>query len=114
MSTHRTALEFVESRLDAILTYPAGWGPVDSLEPQVLTLLELRLVLVEPQCDTEAVGARYLEYVNEIVGRGDALPLAARLESSTVQVVEVLEGFAASERALQDAQRSGRKTPLSA
>lgn len=114
MSTHRSPLAFVESRLDAILAYPAGWGPVDSLEPQVLTLLELRLVLIEAQGDTEAVQARYLEYVNAAVGGSSALPLAARLESNTPRVVEVLKAFAACERASQDDLRRARKTPRSA
>lgn len=114
MSTHQNALDFVESRLDAILTYPSGWGSADSLEPQVLTLLELRLVLLEPQADTEAVQARYLDYVDAAVGGARTLPLAARLESVTAKVVEVLRGFAVRERAWQDHLQRGQKTPLSA
>jgi hypothetical protein len=96
------------------VTYPGGWGPVESLEPQVLTLLELRLLLVEPQGDTEGVQVRYLEHVDEAVGAASTLPLAARLESSTARVVEVLRGFVVRERAWQDALGSERKTPRSA
>jgi hypothetical protein len=114
MTTHRNALEFVASRLDAIPTYPSGWGSADSLEPQVLTLLELRLVLVEPQMDTEAVQARDLDFVGAAVGGPRTLPLAARLESVTAKVVEVLRGFVARERAWQDSPQHGQKTPRSA
>lgn len=114
MSAHRNLLEFVESRLEAILTYPGGWGSLDSLEPQVLTLLEIRLVVVEPQGDTEAVQARYLDYVDAAVGGSRTLPLAARLPPGAERVVEVLRGFAANERAWQDGRRHGQKTPLSA
>ena len=114
MSAHRNLLEFVESRLEAILTDPSGWGSLDSLEPQVLTLLEIRLLLIEPQGDTEAVQARYLDYVDAAIGGPRTLPLTARLEPGAARVVEVLRGFATCERTWQDDRHHGQQTPRSA
>jgi len=41
-------LEFVNGRLDAMLTHPLNWGGAEAFELQVLLLLELREFLRNP------------------------------------------------------------------
>lgn len=107
-------LEFVDGRLDAIVTYPGGWGSVESLEPQILTLLELRLLLVHPQGNSEIVQVRYLEHVERSVGGPSTLPLVARPGTSEARVIEVLRAFVTNERSRQDGQRRSSTASMSA
>ncbi len=46
--TERRVLAFIDTRLESMLRAPAVWGSDESVELQVLQLLELRLVVMAP------------------------------------------------------------------
>ena len=66
-----TVSEFVHGRLEALLTRPDGWGPPSSVEDQVLTMVELRHVLVgQPDEVVHETCQRFVRYVGTTVAPG--------------------------------------------
>ena len=76
-------IEFIETRLESMLSRPEVWGSNLSVEEGVLQLLEVRRVMLQPSCRdsvTHQVMRAYSRFVRERLGQASAEPLALQLE----------------------------------
>jgi hypothetical protein len=76
-------LTFVASRLESLLRRPAAWGSMLSVEEQVLQLLELRRVLLDPSLtanDTRKLMQTYARFIARTLEDATPEPLAIQLE----------------------------------
>lgn len=76
-------IEFIETRLESMLSRPEVWGSNLSVEEGVLQLLEVRRVLLQPSCRdsvTHQVMRAYSRFVRERLDQASAEPLALQLE----------------------------------
>ncbi|HWO17280.1 MAG TPA: hypothetical protein VNO30_00830 [Kofleriaceae bacterium] len=76
-------IEFIETRLESMLSRPEVWGSNLSVEEGVLQLLEIRRVLLQPSCRdsvTHQVMRAYSRFVRERLDQASAEPLALQLE----------------------------------
>ncbi len=89
-------VRFVKIRLERLLATPDLWGPPESVELQVLLLLEVRLAAMGlPDEDVYRLPRRYKSYLNDVVD-GPPTTLARRLglkSRATQQFTEVLRSF---------------------
>ncbi len=95
-------LEFIETRLDSLVYRPSLWGSLHSVEDQVLQLLELRRVLVDPRLgarDTGRLMQDYVAFIATLFPEPTPEPLAAQLEAlgRTDEFAALLGGFVADE-----------------
>lgn len=85
MSPRETRLvEFLEARLDSLLTRPAAWGTGHSVEDQLLQLLEIRRYLLDPSTsvnDTYRLMQDYTRFVSATLADATSEPLAIQLEA---------------------------------
>jgi hypothetical protein len=93
-------LIFTLQRLTELLQYPAMWGAAESVELQVLQLLEVRLKLLGGVGDDlEALKERYMAFLAREVG-GPPTLLAKRLgleRQSSPDFIRLLSRFAGEE-----------------
>ncbi|HND33071.1 MAG TPA: hypothetical protein PKY30_06805 [Myxococcota bacterium] len=93
-------LIFTLERLTELLKYPAMWGGAESVELQVLQLLEIRLKLVGAgEDDLDALKGRYLAFLAREVGGAPTL-LHKRLgleRQSSPDFIRLLTRFAGEE-----------------
>jgi hypothetical protein len=77
----RTLLEFIDERIDSLLRVPAMWGSDESVELQLLQLLELRLLTLSPSLKDEVARVQqdYVRYVREKFPGEPPEPLSALL-----------------------------------
>ena len=76
-------LTFVASRLESMLSRPAVWGSLLSVEERILQLLELRRVLLVPSLsanDTHRLLRSYSRFISETLDDATVEPLASQLE----------------------------------
>ena len=61
-------LKFLDSTIDGILERPALWGPLPSVELQLLRLLEVRAVLLadERHAAADEVAPQYRKYLSSL------------------------------------------------
>lgn len=79
-------LQFVEARLESMLCRPAAWGSLESVEDQILQLLELRRFVLDPRADpqvsasnTQPLMRRYVRYISSVLPEATAAPLSRQL-----------------------------------
>lgn len=93
-------LDFVDERLDHMLEAPSMWGSGESVELQILQLLELRALILEP-AHTASWRAVQPEYERFLATRFPGAPpttLAALLGARQDQLVPVLAQFVEAQR----------------
>lgn len=76
-------LAFIASRLESLLHRPAAWGAGLSIEEQVLQLLELRRVLLDPSLtanDTHKLMRAYTRFIANTLEDATPEPLAIQLQ----------------------------------
>jgi hypothetical protein len=117
----RTLLEFVDERLESLLRVPEMWGSDESVELQVLQLLEVRLLTLSPSLKEEVTRIQqdYVRYVREKFpgeppetlamllskhGRGAELASMLRefVDGERRRSAEALERFPSGRRLLDD------------
>jgi len=100
----RHLVEFIAVRLESMLRRPAVWGSNLSVEEQVLQLLEIRRVLLDPASKMDgrrAINPGYRRYVAKAVPSDSATPLAVRLgeQGRDDEFVSILQAYVALELA---------------
>ena len=69
-SIARKTLDYISTRLESMLRRPAVWGTNESVEDQVLQLLEIRRLLVDASCSDITVRQdlmrRYVDFISTI------------------------------------------------
>ena len=76
-------IQFIETRLDSMLTNLEAWGTPQSVEEGVLQLIEIRRVLLDPTCAetvTHEVMRAFVGFVHTHLQNATAEPLAVQLE----------------------------------
>ena len=98
----RTLLEFIDERLESLLRVPEMWGSDESVELQVLQLLEFRLLTLSPSLKDEVarVQQEYVQYVRERFPGEPPEPLAMLLSrhGRSAELTSILRGFVDTER----------------
>lgn len=61
--------EFIDARLDAMLSHPLNWGGAEAFELQVLLLLELRQFLHSPSEPSSSLRAHLDQYTHFLRAR---------------------------------------------
>ena len=100
-----TPAEFVDQRLEAILSHPDGWGPPHAVELQVLLLIEMgHIAHGRTEDHVYGVTERFSRHLGQRLP-GPPLPLAHRLglkDSANDRFVQVLRDFIEAEYPRQD------------
>lgn len=96
-------LAFVDQRIGALLARPDGWGPPESVELQLLLLIEMRhTVLGLPVGFVDAVNERYSAFI-ERAFPGSNSSLASRLglvRRASQPFIETIGEFLERERGM--------------
>ena len=110
MSAFRDRLRaFVDRRLQSLIATPEIWGSAESVELQVLQLLQVRSLVIDPEQGDRDPGAtreHYVSFLREHFPDAPPIPLAQRLagESSLDLFSETLRKFIQEECTRQDAR----------
>jgi hypothetical protein len=93
-----TLLQFIDKRLDSLIAKPALWGGRESVELQVLQLLELRAVVLRPSADTRDIFNQlqhsYERFVRKSIPNAPPAPLSALLsDEDTPRLTRLLGEF---------------------
>ncbi len=93
-------LEFVDDRLDHMLEAPAMWGSGESVELQILQLLEMRVVLLEPEQAEgwRSVQSDYEHFLAKQFPGAPPMTLSALLEERPGELTTLLGQFVAAQR----------------
>jgi hypothetical protein len=93
-------LDFVDERLDDMLEAPEMWGSGESVELQILQLLEIRALVLEPTPEVgwRSVQASYERYLATRFPGAPPTTLAALLGKHQDQLTTILRGFVESQR----------------
>lgn len=82
----RRLLQFIDARIESILHRPTAWGSLESVEDQILQLLELRHFVLDPRKDpqtnapdTRPLMCRYTRYISRVLPKSTAEPLSSQL-----------------------------------
>lgn len=115
MKNHENVVDFIDETLRDMTTRPAFWGPLPSVELQVLRLLEIRLLLVAPDAgadDVPDVAGAYWQALDDEFPGGNG-SLRARVDGDLERFSGWLSAFCARQRHAQDERREQlRRTPL--
>lgn len=95
--------EFIDSRLDAMLSHPLNWGGPEAFELQVLLLLELRQFLRTPSAPSPSLRTHLDTYTGFIRTRRPEL--GARPLSSVIGDAELIAQYLEEFRASLDVSR---------
>jgi hypothetical protein len=98
----RTLLEFIDERLESLLRVPETWGSGESVELQLLQLLEIRLLTLSPSLKDEVARVQrdYVRYVRERFPGEPPEPLATLLSrhGRDAELASMLREFVDLER----------------
>ena len=97
-------IDFIEERLNHMIEAPGMWGSSESVELQILQLLEIRsLVLGAPdvQSDWHHVQTDYERFIASRFPGAPPMTLTALLEQETNKVMPLLAQFVAEQRRVQ-------------
>lgn len=98
----RTLLGFIDERLESLLRVPEMWGSDESVELQLLQLLEFRLLTLSPSLKEEVarVQQEYVQYVRGMFPGEPPESLATLLSrhGRGAELTGVLRGFVDMER----------------
>jgi len=102
-------VEYLDEKIELVLSAPAAWGGLEPLEPLILMLLMCRQYAAFGDDDERTLMRAYRKHLAESLGRGSAR-LVERLppEDRMARAVEVLRRFAEAhhaERPLQEVNR---------
>jgi hypothetical protein len=96
---------FVDKRLEAMLRSPEMWGEQESVELQVLQLLEVRLVALGagPQ-ELNGIKRRYVTFVREQLGDvpAELLSRLLRREGREAELMKLLASFIEREQRVSE------------
>jgi hypothetical protein len=102
MALAATLLRFVDDRLDHMLEAPEMWGADESVELQILQLLEIRLLIAAPtprQDDWRQVQLAYERYLAEHLPGSPPTTLTGRLGTARRgDLWSLLGAFVAAQR----------------
>lgn len=111
MALAATLLRFVDDRLDHMLEAPEMWGADESVELQILQLLEIRLLIVAPsrnQDDWRQVQRDYERFLDERFPGSSPTTLTARLGAERRRELwSLLAAFVVAQRAQHQVRGSG-------
>lgn len=93
-------VEYLDEKIELVLSAPAAWGGLEPLEPLILMLLMCRRYAALGDDDERTLMRAYRRHLAESLGRGSAR-LVERLppEDCVPRAVEVLRSFAEGQRA---------------
>lgn len=115
MNHQNNVVDFIDETLRDMTTRPSFWGPLPSVELQVLRLLEIRLLLVAPHAaadDVPDVACTYWQDLDADFPGGNG-SLRVRVDGDLDRFSSWLAGFCARQQRAQDEQREHlRGTPL--
>lgn len=101
-SLRDTLIKFMDERLESLLRVPEMWGSDESVELQVLQLLELRWLTLQPHArgELEQIQRDYIRYVREQFPQEPPESLAAILarHGRSAELPKLLGGFIAEQR----------------
>lgn len=100
-TTESRLLCFVDERLDHMLDAPQMWGASESVELQILQLLEMRVVIVEPSTDPppwQSVQIDYERFITEHLPNARPATLSALLGNREGDLISLLRQFVAEQR----------------
>jgi hypothetical protein len=110
MALATTLLQFIDQRLEQMLEAPEMWGADESVELQVLQLLEIRLLVAKPagdHADWRDIQRNYERYLDEHLPGSPPTTLTARLGAERRrELYPLLRGFVAAQRLQHAAQAS--------
>ncbi len=100
-------LEFVDDRLDHMLEAPDMWGSGESVELQILQLLEMRVLLLEPEQAEgwRSVQSDYEHFRTKQFPGAPPTTLSVLLEERPGELTTLLGQFVAAQR---DVHRQGQ------
>jgi hypothetical protein len=109
---------FVDHRLQSLVTTPEVWGSPESVELQVLQMLQVRALVLVPEQGDRDPGATREHYVSFLRARfpdAPPMPLAQHVaaDASLERFVEILRQFIEEERARQKVPSRGGSPPTS-
>jgi hypothetical protein len=108
---------FADRRLRSLIATPEIWGATESVELQVLQLLQVRALVTLPEQDERDPGAtreHYVSFLRAHFPDAPPIPLAQHLagESSLDRFSETLRKFVQEECARQDARSHESELPV--
>jgi len=110
MSLRDALLEFVDERIDSLLRVPEMWGPEESIELQLLLLLEVRLLTLSPslKSDIPLIQQGFIHFVRSKFPGDPPEPLAVLLarHGRTGELAALLWEFVETERRKTEAALS--------
>lgn len=80
--SERKLFDFIAARLESMFRRPAVWGTNESVEEQVLQLLEIRRLLLDPACPatgTRSLMQRYVRFIATVIPDATPQSLAIQL-----------------------------------
>lgn len=115
MKNHENVVGFIDETLRDMTTRPTFWGPLPSVELQVLRLLEIRLLLVAPDAgadDVPDVAGAYWQALDDAFPGGIG-SLRARVDGDLERFSGWLAAFCAGQQRAQDQRNEQpQATPL--
>lgn len=103
ISLESTLLDFIDDRLDHMLEAPEMWGSYESVELQILQLLEVRSLVVAPALEPSSWQQVQAAYERLIAARfPGAAPttLSTLLDQRVDEMMPLLSEFVADQRCL--------------
>lgn len=110
MTETADVVKFIDQTLADMTTRPAFWGPLPAVELQVLRLLEIRLLLVDPRAhdtDVSDVARAYWDSLARDFPGSDTVSLRTRVGNDIDAFSRWLAKFCAEQRLMQD-ERANR------
>jgi hypothetical protein len=86
----KNIVEYVDSKIDSVLSAPAAWGEIAALEPLILMLLMFRRYAAFGDDDEQELMRRYRKHLNQLLGSSSA-GLAGRLSEKLAVAPSALE-----------------------
>ena len=114
MNREKNAIDFIDATLRDMTTRPSFWGPLPSVELQVLRLLEIRLLLVVSHADADDapdVACAYWQALDADFPGGSG-SLRARVDGDLERFASWLAAFCDRQQRAQDERRDQSRPPL--
>lgn len=107
---------FVDHRLQSLVTTPEIWGSPESVELQVLQILQVRALVLAPgqgDRDPGATREHYIAFLRARFPDAPPMPLAQHVaaDASLERFAEILRQFIEQERARQNVPSHGGTPP---